>query len=335
MSELRRDPIADRWVVVKTKEDSLAPQDYLQEDHSSHQAAICQFCEGRENQTPQEVDVIRAEGTSANTPGWMTRVVPNKFPALTIEGDIGKRGIGLYDISNGIGAHEVLIETPEHGKNFAEYSVEEISNVLRLYQRRALSLAKDKRFKYIMIFKNYGESAGASVEHEHSQIIALPMVPRYVIDELEGAKAYFQYRGRCVYCDMIQQEYEDKNRIVTENEHFIAFCPYVPRYTFESWIFPKEHESVFYSLQDEERLALAQILKDMLSRLKTCLADPSYNFYLHIAPLNHGNQESYHWHIEIVPQLTREAGFEWGTGFYVIHTSPDVAAEYLRGEGKG
>lgn len=330
MAELRRDPIIGRWVIVESDEDSLSPADYTIEDRIFKQEAVCQFCPGREEQTPPEVAVIRQEGSASNTPGWDVRVVPNKFPALKIEGELDKRGIGLYDMSNGVGAHEVLIETPDHSKiNIADFTVEEISNVISLYQSRSLSLAQDKRFKYILIFKNYGSASGASIEHAHSQIIALPMVPRNVKEELDGALAYHKFRGRCVYCDMIQQEYSDKTRIITENSDFIAFCPYVPRYPFESWVLPKEHHSQFCTLEDEERLHLAGILKEILLSIKDALSNPSYNFYLHVAPVNYDNEESFHWHIEIVPQLTRVAGFEWGTGFYVVRTSPGRAAEYL------
>ncbi len=330
MSEVRRDPVIGRWVIVEQREKSLGPADYEKEPHVIKQAAVCQFCAGREAQTPPEVDAIRPGVYAPNAIGWQARVVPNKFPALRIEGDLGRRGVGLYDMSNGVGAHEVLIETPEHAKNFADYSVDEVVNVLKLYQSRSASLARDKRFKYIMIFKNYGQSAGASVEHAHSQIIALPMVPKYVAEELEGAKQYYDFRGRCVFCDMIQQEYQDQRRIITSNDGFISFCPFVPRFPFESWIFPKDHGCDFVTLQDKERRELAEILKSVLLRIKVCLSDPSYNFYLHVTPVDYENPQSYHWHIEIVPQLTRVAGFEWGTGFYVVRTAPSVAAEHLR-----
>ncbi|MCC6759199.1 MAG: galactose-1-phosphate uridylyltransferase [Candidatus Omnitrophica bacterium] len=329
MSEVRRDPIIGRWVIVYKPENSLGPADYEKSVHTLKQGAVCQFCNGREAQTPPEVDAIRA-GYAPNTPGWLARVVPNKFPALRIEGELNRRGNGVYDMSNGVGAHEVLVETPDHAKNFADYSLDEAVNVIKMYQSRSASLGRDKRFKYIMIFKNFGQSAGASVEHAHSQIIALPLVPKYVAEELEGAEKYYGFRGRCVFCDMIQQEYQDQRRIITSNDGFLSFCPFVPRYPFESWIFPKDHNSDFVSMQDLEREQLAGILKDVLLRMKICLSNPSYNFYLHVKPVDDDNK-SYHWHIEIVPQLTRVAGFEWGTGFYVVRTAPSVAAEYLRG----
>lgn len=329
MAELRRDPIIERWVIVST-DDSIAPDGYEKEDHRLRQAATCQFCPGREHQTPPEVDVVRIDTTKPNGPGWSVRVIPNKFPALRIEGDLDKRGVGIYDLSNGVGAHEVLIETPDHSRQLADLTPQEIVNVIKKFQSRLISLARDKRFKYILLFKNYGESAGASVEHAHSQIIALPMVPKNVAEELEGAQEYFKYRGRCIFCDLIQQEYQDKRRIVTENTDFISFCPFVPRFPFENWIFPKSHTSKFETLNDQEVNHLALILKEILYRMKVCLSDPAYNFYVHLPPVNQEYGEGYHWHIEIVPQLTRLAGFEWGTEFYVVPTQPSKAAQYLR-----
>ena len=330
MAEVRRDPIIGRWVIVANREESRKPEAYTKENHRKDHAHICQFCGGREHLTPFEVDAVRLGGSQPNQPGWNARVVPNKFPALRIEGNLDKRAEGVYDISNGVGAHEVLIETPDHYRDLADLSRDEVGHVLRLCQNRLINLAKDRRFKYIMVFKNYGESAGASVEHAHSQIIALPMVPKYVQEELEGSLAYFKYRGRCVYCDIVEQEYQDAERIVIQNDAFIAFCPFVPRYPFECWIMPKEHNSDFNQLSEPDRRLLADILKELLARMKGALSDPSYNFYLHVPPVNYNDLTSYHWHIEVLPQLTRVAGFEWGTGFYVVRTEPGFAAEYLK-----
>ncbi len=329
MGELRRDPIIGQWVVVATDKESLTPVGYERCEHVLTQEAVCQFCSGREQYTPAEVDAIRFNGSSANTPGWAARAVPNKFPALKIEGGLDKSGIGIYDISNGIGAHEVIIETPDHQKDLVDLSVQEISYVLRLYLNRGIALAKDRRFKYIMVFKNYGESAGASIEHAHSQIIALPMVPKLVKAELDGARHYTQFRGRCLFCDILEQEYADEDRIVTQNDRFIGICPYVPRYPFENWILPKEHEADFFALKDEDMMSLAGILKEMLVRMEKVLGC-SYNFYIHTSPVGYKDKEMYHWHIEIVPQLVKIKGYEWGTGLYLVPTSPAVAAGYLR-----
>ncbi len=329
MGELRRDPVVGRWVIVETEHPDR-PENLTQEPHVFKQEGTCQFCYGREAQTPPEIEASRLQGTGANAPGWKVRVIPNKFPALTIEGQLEKRGVGIYDLSNGIGAHEVVIETPEHRKGMADLSDEEVLEVIRKYKSRTLALSQDRRLKYVLIFKNYGESAGASLEHGHSQIIALPMVPKYVLEELEGAKHYFDYRGRCVFCDLLSQELLEKTRIVVENKNFLAFCPFAPRFPFETWIVPKEHNAFFGDISDEQQYHLASILKETLRRCKLVLSDPAYNFFVHHAPIAYEHKERFHWHIEIIPKLTSIAGFEWGTGFYVVSTDPDLTAKYLR-----
>ncbi|HSV43814.1 MAG TPA: galactose-1-phosphate uridylyltransferase [Candidatus Bathyarchaeia archaeon] len=329
MGELRRDPIIGQWVVVATDQESLTPAAYAQSPQERIGGTVCQLCPGREKYTPFEVDAIRFDQSAPNSPGWAARAVPNKFPALKIEGDLNKRGLGMYDVSNGIGAHEVIIDTPDHNRDLADLSAQEVSYVLRLYLNRGNALAKDKRFKYIMVFKNYGESAGASVEHAHSQIIALPMVPKLVATELEGTRQYVKYRGRCLFCDILEQEYGDEERIIVQNDSFVAFCPFVPRYPFEIWILPKEHESDFFALQEKHMLPLAEILKQALARMEKTL-NCAYNFYIHTVPVGFKEKEFYHWHIEIVPQLVGVKGYEWGTGLYLVPTSPKVAAGYLR-----
>ncbi len=331
MPELRREPVVGRWVVIKS-EPALSPADFEKEDHTPRKKATCPFCEGKEYLTPHEVQAVRSEESKPNTAGWKVRVVPNKFPALQSDGIYEKLGVGIYDTTTGIGAHEVVIETPDHDKQLADLSVEDLQKVIETYIARAKELSRDKRFKYICIFKNFGESAGASIEHAHSQIIALPMVPKFVSEELEGSQYYFRYRGRCIYCDIIHQEHYDKERIVSENSDFIAFCPFAPRFAFETWIMPKRHAADFTSINSIERADLAKVLKDVLTRIKTVLSNPSYNFFLHIAPNDYDSPESFHWHIEIIPKLTRAVGFEWGTGLYIVPTPPNAAAQFLRQE---
>jgi UDPglucose--hexose-1-phosphate uridylyltransferase len=334
MPEFRRDPIIGQWVIVHT-DDSVAPKDFGITSWPPRGVATCSFCPGKEHFTPPEVDAIREPGTAENKPGWKVRVVSNKFPALKIEGGIDPRRLGMYDLSNGVGAHEVVIDTTEHFKDIPQLSDDDVENIIRKYRSRVNDLTGDKRFKYITIFRNYGEAAGASVEHPHSQIVALPMIPKYVHEELEGAKAYFLKHHRCVFCDILrQEETEKKERVVSENAQFISFCPFVSRYPFECWIMPKAHHSDFATLADSEQADLAKVLKDVLRRIKANFPAASYNYYLHISPINSGDEavwkESFHWHIEIVPQLMQMSGFEWGTGFYVVRTSPEAAAEFLR-----
>jgi UDPglucose--hexose-1-phosphate uridylyltransferase len=329
MPELRRDPVIGRWMIIDS-DHTMGPLDFSKDDNTPTRKEICPFCPGREFQTPNEVDAVRPSGSPANTPGWLVRTVPNKFPVLSFEGFIQKDGIGIYDQMTGIGAHEVLIETPDHEKGLAELTREEMRSVISQYLGRYRQLSKDSRFKYVVIFKNFGSSAGATVEHTHSQIIALPMVPKTVLEEIKGAEHYHQYRGRCVFCDMISQEYQDKERIVVENSGYLAFCPYAPRYAFETWIIPKGHIADFANSDESSQANLAQILQDVLIRIKKVLGNPSYNYYLHTAPVGYANSACYHWHIEIIPKLTRSVGFEWGTGLHIVPTFPQDSARYLR-----
>jgi len=330
MAELRRDPIVGRWVIVDTDHPNK-PEDFEHEPLPKKSGGVCPFCYGNEGLTPNEIDSFRNPGTAPNTPGWQVRVVPNKFPALQIEGDLDRRGVGMYDMSNGIGAHEVVIETPYHDKDIPDLLNEEIEKYLTICCRRAIDLVKDKRLKYIMLFKNFGPAAGASLEHPHTQIIALPMVPKNVAEEIKGAEEYFEYRERCIFCDIIKQELQEKNRVVLENKNFISFCPFVSRFPFEIWIIPKKHNSYFCHMSTDDIAALAAILRETIAKIKKVFPTVAYNFILHSAPyVTEAGLEYYHWHIEFMPKLTRVAGFEWGTGFYIASTPPELAAQYLK-----
>jgi UDPglucose--hexose-1-phosphate uridylyltransferase len=330
MAELRRDPVVGRWVIVDTDHPNK-PEDFEYEQNIPA-GGLCPFCYGNEFMTPPEISCFRDPGTAANTPGWQVRVVANKFPALQIEGELDRRGLGIYDMSNGIGAHEVLIESPYHNKDIPELLVQEIESYLLMCGARCADLKKDKRFKYIMIFRNYGAPAGASLEHPHTQLIALPMAPKNALEEIRGARDYYNYRERCIFCDIIRQEIIDKARIVLENKYFISFCPFVSRFPFEIMIMPKQHSGYFSHISGDEVAALAQILKETLAKLKKVFVNLSYNYIIHSAPINgESDVEYYHWHMEIMPKLTQVAGFEWGTGFYLDQTSPELAAQYLKG----
>jgi UDPglucose--hexose-1-phosphate uridylyltransferase len=280
--------------------------------------------------TPPEIQAHREGSSRPNSPGWSTRVVPNKFPALIIEVNLNRRGEGMFDISNGIGAHEIIIETPEHDKGLADLLDHEVEKVVWAYRDRSVDLHGDKRFRYIMIFKNHGYSAGASLTHSHSQLIALPMVPKNVNEELKGASAYYEYKERCIFCDMLTQEKAENERLICANSRFLAFSPFASRFPFEVWILPKEHHSDFSFIKTEDVIELARILKEVLLRIKHGLGNPPYNFIIHTSPVEERDREDYHWHIEIMPKLMPIAGFEWASGFYINPTPPEIAAKYLR-----
>lgn len=296
---------------------------------------FCPFCYGNESKTPPEILAFRPNSNGApppqkDSPGWTVRVVPNKFPALGIEGNLNRQAEGMFDKMNGIGAHEVIIETPEHTQTLATMPAKRIEDVLWAFRDRILDLRQDKRFKYILLFKNHGEAAGASLEHSHSQLIALPILPRRVVEELEGAKQYFIYKERCVFCDVIRQELDTAVRVVAENESFVTLAPYAPRFPFETWILPKRHESAFENSSSQMFRDLSYALKTLLIKADRVLDNPAYNMIIHTSPVQEPEQEHYHWHIEFMPKLTKTAGFEWGTGFYINPTPPEEAAKFLR-----
>lgn len=334
MPELRKDPVVGRWVIIST-ERSRRPTNFSPAT-PQRAAGFCPFCPGHEDKTPPEVYAVRTNGEGTNGGGWTVRVVPNKFPALQIEGSLDRRGEGLYDKMNGVGAHEVVIESPVHDQDMADLPVEHIELVLQAYRARVLDLHRDRRLRYVLIFKNHGDQAGATMEHTHTQLIATPIIPKIIQEELEGARRYYELKERCVFCDMVQQEtaQESGRRLVSMNDRFLAMAPFAPRFPFETWILPRRHDGSFEVLQEPEEVRdLAWMLKDTLGRLNRALNRPPFNFVLHTSPVTDQELEYYHWHIEILPKLTRVAGFEIGSGFYINPTPPEDAAQYLRGMG--
>jgi UDPglucose--hexose-1-phosphate uridylyltransferase len=328
MPELRKDPIVGRWVIIAT-ERAKRPAGHKHEPPPST-GALCPFCNGQEHHTPHEILSYRDRNTKPNEPGWRVRVVPNKFPALQVEGDLNKRGEGIYDKMNGIGAHEVIIETPSHQSTLANLSEENIREVLWVYRDRLVDLKKDPRLVYGVVFKNVGAAAGASLEHTHSQLIVTPIVPINVWEEMTGSLEFFHYRGRCIYCDMVHQEQTHEKRVVLETPHFVALAPFASRFPFETWILPRHHNSHFENIQKTEVDELGTVLKTVLLKLEKALDEPAYNYIIHTSPFDTQALPHYHWHMEIIPRLTRVAGFEWGTGFYINPVPPEQAAAFLR-----
>ena len=329
MPELRKDPVVGRWVIIST-ERGRRPSDFTIEPVRAR-SSNCVFCGGNEGKTPPEILSIRSSDSAANEPGWSLRVVPNKFPALRIEGELEPEGEGLYDMMNGVGAHEVVIETPSHDASLATISSDAVADVLLSYRERMVDLKKDPRFEYILVFKNHGAAAGASLEHPHSQLIATPIIPIMVMEELKGSSQYYEMKERCVWCDIVRQERRSrKKRVIAEANGFVALAPFAPRFPFETWILPTRHRSAFEEAGVEELRGLAELLGDFLRRMDRVLNGPPYNFMLHTAPLREGALEHFHWHLEIIPKLTNVAGYEWGSGFFINPVPPEDAAAALR-----
>lgn len=328
MSELRRDPIIGRWVIISVDR-GRRPMDFETEKEGTV-VGPCPFCPGQEDKTPPEILAFHGEKREKNKVGWWVRVVPNKYPALTIEGSLSRRGDGLYDMMDGVGAHELIIETDDHIKEIPQLEQKKVEDIFWAYRARVLDLKNDPRFKYVLIFKNRGAAAGATLRHPHSQLIATPMIPIRVKQEMSGAKTYYLHKERCVFCDIITQEIQEKVRLVSENEDFLAMTPFASRFSFEVWILPKAHQSHFTSIEKKGISNLAQIMKEVIGKINRVLDNPPYNYLIHDSPFRESSLAYYHWHIEIMPKLTRVAGFEWGTGFYINPTSPEDAAKHLR-----
>ena len=328
MPDLRKDPVVGRWVIIAT-ERAKRPQDFIHEV-ITRTSGFCPFCEGHEDATPPEILAYREPQSAANKSAWRVRVVPNKFPALQIEGALHKRGDGIYDLMNGVGAHEVIIECPFHEVSMARLPVDNIREVLWVYRDRLVDLKKDRRLVHGLIFKNVGAAAGASLEHSHSQLIVTPVVPISVWEEMVGSLEFFNYRGRCIYCDIIQQESANAARVVLDLPNFIVFCPFASRFPFETWVVPKHHSSHYENIPRQQVEEMGVVLKTILSKLESALDNPPYNYILHTAPFDTQELPHYHWHLEIIPRLTRVAGFEWGSGFYINPVLPEQAAAFLR-----
>ena len=322
MPELRKDPIVGRWVIISTDR-AKRPTDFVRENMKI-KGGFCPFCYGNESKTPPEIQAYRPNPNGGpppqrDTPGWTVRVVANKFPALGIEGTLNRQAEGMFDRMNGIGAHEVIIETPDHSASLATLPPKRIEDVLWTFRDRILDLKKDRRFKYILIFKNHGEAAGASLEHSHSQLIALPILPINVMQELEGAKQYFLYKERCVFCDIIRQEMDSGTRVVAENENFLTLAPYAPRFPFETWILPKQHESAFENSSSHMFENLARALKDLLGRADRVLDNPPYNLVIHTSPAQDPHERPLPLAHRVHAEADQDRGIRMGHGF--LHQS--------------
>ena len=339
MNQLRRDPITGIWTIIVQNGKNI---DDLKSDPSHRTSQTrpdetCLFCRGREHETPSEVFAIRSEGSPKNDSNWRVRVVPEKFPVLQIHGDLNNRGLGIYDMYDGIGAHEVIIETPDHNKTMADLSQGEVAEVLTAYRERIEDLKRDKRFRYVLIHKSVSDGNEPQLRHSYSNVLATPITPQTIRHEFLNAKQFFSLKERCIFCDVIRQELEAKQKVVAENDRFLALCPFAARTPFEIWILPKQHETFFES--NNELNLLADILHFVLRRIREMLGDPNYILEVHSGPnLLAGKRRGYwktverdfHWHIEIIPKLRGYSAFEMGFGFNVNWVNPEKAAEILR-----
>lgn len=327
MHELRKDPLLGRWVAVL--EYSLGPDAYGRPPDSTEETT-CVLC------SAEQVHEV-ASITGPNNTGWWAKSIVSFNPVLTPDGELGRKGVGMYDKMNSIGANEIIIETPEHDRRPEDMGAEQVKRVLELYKMRILDIQKDSRIRYVLICKNSGKWAGAAFSHPHSVVIATPVIPQYIKGELDGAKHYYSYKERCIFCDMIEEEQRTKTRIITETDHMVVFCPYAPKFPFEFWILPRKHRCAFEEINPEELDDLSEVLASVIKKMRLALNEPSYSYVVHTAPNKmprrdhwHTLGDDFHWHIEVAPRLIRVTGIEWSSEFYVLTTSPEDAAKYIR-----
>lgn len=367
MSRLRKDPTRNGWVVL-AEERAKRPHDFKPHGPPEEgRSPSCPFCAGNESETPNEWASYREPGTLANKPGWRVRAVPNKYPALLetlpFQRDPEIQN-GEYDERPGFGVHEVILEAPDHRVLASEFTPDEIGEIFRMYRDRLAARAQDDRLAYVQIFKNVGAAAGASLEHAHSQLLGMSLIPPRLQEEYDRANDYFKARATCIYCDMIA-EARSGVRFVAEENGFIAICPFAPRFPFETWILPTAHADHFELSDDATCLAVGRLTQRVLAAIERVIAliktSPStlaawagasgsgsgtpapelapdafdtveiaYNYVLHGSPFRTPTSPAYHWHLEIFPAIVHAAGFEWATGIHINPVPPEKAAACLK-----
>lgn len=329
MPELRQNPATKEWVIIAT-ERAKRPEDFAEvESREMERVDIspdCPFCPGNEKNTPpEELSYLNDAGE------WRLRVVPNKFAALVPVGEaVREQDQGFFRSMNGVGKHEVIIETPSHWKSFGDISDTRAAEIVRAYYERFMVLSSDERFKLVKIFRNCGSRAGTSLEHPHSQIVATPVVPLHIRHRIEAAIRYYDDHGICVFCKMIEMEMAEKDRIIMEEDGYLAFSPFASRTPFETWVLPKKHMATFGETSMTGLKSFGRMLNRIIGRINERLDYPAYNMVIRTAPSGEEGEEYYHWHAQIIPRLTTPAGFELGTGVYINTSLPEDTAAFLR-----
>lgn len=326
MSEFRQNPITKEWVIIAT-ERARRPEDLTRKDPRPTPPAYspeCPFCAGNEART--EAESLRIAGPE----GWLVRSIANKYSALSSDGKRVRRNEGLKRTVTGVGMHEVIIEAPEHNAAIALLPDAHVESIVRAYKERYFAATEDPRVELITIFKNHGVAGGASMEHPHSQVIATPIISPQVRGRMEVGLRHFDEAGECIFCRVLADEIGDAKRVITENQHFVAFVPFASLSPFHTWIFPRRHMASFGEIRADEMSSLARILKNVLARLYYGLDNPDFNYTIRTAPSENRYCKYYHWYLSLIPRITRVAGFELGSGFYINVTLPEDNAEFLR-----
>jgi UDPglucose--hexose-1-phosphate uridylyltransferase len=326
--EFRQDKVTRRWVIYAPSR-GKRPRDFQRGDQRETPPPYqpdCPFCPGHEDRLPPVIDQIDDDD------GWRVRVVSNKYPALTPDGSPERDIRGIYLAAGAYGRHEVLIEDPRHNHQLGQMTQAEIEAVVTMYSRRFQVLAADERLQIVIIFRNHGLKAGTSLVHPHSQIIASGLAPQYVRWRESEAQSFYDTWGRCVMCDVLENEQNDGRRVVRDNEHFLAFVPWAAQAPFEVWIAPKRHQADFGEMKTEEISGLADALGRVLNLYIHKLGDPDYNFVIHTATRYKSGEPQLHWFLQILPRTGTKAGFEIGSGMNINPSIPEQDADFLNGK---
>jgi len=327
MPELRFNPINGEWVIIAT-ERAKRPHEFAKNPDALKRLPSyvegCPLCPGNEHMTPPETMRIGRNGK------WAVRVVPNKFAALSSEGEPFRQTKGLKRSVNGVGIHEVLIENPDHSQTPGLLTADDVELIIQGYHERYNAISKDPRINLVTIFKNNGLEAGTSLEHPHSQILATPIISPELWHRLEDSSQFYNREGQCLFCRAMEEELADPIRVIEVSSHFLAFIPYASLSPFSLYLFPRRHMACFGEINPEEIRDLARVLQAVLAKLYFGLGNPAYNYVIRTAPIANSSSRYYHWYLSVIPRLTRVAGFELGSGMYINVTLPEASAEFLR-----
>lgn len=328
MSHIRKDAVTKEWVIMSAVR-GAKPSDYVATGQTdvSGSALSCPFCKGHENKTPDSFETLYDENGE-----WKVRIVPNKYPAVseTLDNEMPARSI-FFESMNAEGYHDVVIENPSHNFNFYNGNEEDLLYIFRAVIKRLCALSNIPNMQYSLYFKNFGSDAGASLSHSHSQIITTPFIPVHMIEEMHGALDYYLTNKSCVYCSIIREEIKINKRVICENDNFIAITPFASKFPYQINIFPKEHhDSIIFSSASDK--LFASMVKDVFNRLKKVLGEVSYNYVLHtLSPsLRASYAHANHWYLDIMPKMSKLAGYELGSGLYINSILPEDAANNLK-----
>jgi len=306
MAEIRFDPI-DRQTVVIAPERSKRPKDDF--DSSKQNSKKCPFCPGNEDQTPPE-----NFNNGDNIKNWTIRSFPNKYPAFT-----------QLENGNNSGIQDVIVESDKHDINMGDFSQKHLRELLTVYKKRFESIKAKKSIKYILLFKNHGLMAGATLEHPHSQMVGLSFIPRNVEKRIAELRKYYNQNKQCYYCRLV-----DKTEKIFENKYFALIAPPVARFSYETWILPKNHQQHFELSGDEQLSDLAEILLKQIKALNMAQDKPAFNILLNNGLYDSNHDDVFHWNIQIIPRVSFQAGFEYATGMYINQVEPDRAVQELK-----